>query len=65
MMELHTLLQSDLDSEQRRMLHLASLAVLDVFDTALKSNAEAAKAGLAPRTCDSFRCSSLFLSAFR
>ncbi len=48
MMELHSLLQSDLDSEQRRMLHLASLAVLDVFDTALKSNAEAAKAGLGP-----------------
>ncbi len=48
MFELHTLLQSTIADEQRRMFRLASSAVLDVFDTAMRSTREANKAGLGP-----------------
>lgn len=48
MFELHTLLQSKIADEQRRMFRLASSAVLDVFDTAMRSTREANKAGLGP-----------------
>lgn len=48
MLELHTLLQSEIADEERRMFRLASSAVLDVFDTAMRSPREANKAGLGP-----------------
>lgn len=48
MLELHTLLQSEIADEQRRMFRLASSAVLDVFDTSMRSPREANKAGLGP-----------------
>lgn len=48
MLELHSLIQGELLPEDRRMLQLASSAVLDVFDTAMRSPREANKAGLGP-----------------
>jgi len=48
MLELHALLQTELTAEQRRMMRLASSAVLDVFDNALQSPREASKANLGP-----------------
>ncbi len=48
MLELNTILQSDLLAEERRMLQLAGTAVLDVFDTAMRSRREANNAGLGP-----------------
>jgi hypothetical protein len=46
MLELHSLLQSEIAVEDRRKLQLAAAAVLDVFDTAILSAKEAKKAGL-------------------
>lgn len=48
MLELHSLLRSELDVEKRRMLRLAASATLDVFDFAIRSPREAQKAGLGP-----------------
>lgn len=48
MLELHTLLQSEMPVEDRRMLQFATAAVLDVFDTAMHSTSEAKKARLGP-----------------
>ncbi len=48
MLDLHSLLQGELLAEDRRMMQLASSAVLDVFDTAIRSPKEAKKAGLGP-----------------
>ena len=48
MLELHTLMQSELLAEERRMLQLAGSAVLDVFDTAMRSSLESHKARLGP-----------------
>jgi hypothetical protein len=48
MLELHSVLQSDLTAEDRRMLRLAATAVLDVYDTAMRSTREAKVAGLEP-----------------
>lgn len=44
----HALLQSDLSQDQRRYVELASSAILNVFDGALKSAREARAAGLGP-----------------
>jgi hypothetical protein len=48
MIELHALLQLERSAEEHRMLQLASAAVLDVFDSVLKSPRGAQKAGIGP-----------------
>jgi len=46
MLELHNLMHQDHTSEQRRLLMLASSAVLNVFEAAIQSQHEANKVGL-------------------
>ena len=48
MLELHGVLQSEMNDEERRMLRLASAAVLDVFDAAMHSKRDACIQGLGP-----------------
>ena len=55
MLELHSLLKSDLPAEERRLLRLATSAVLDVFDKAIQSPREASKAGLGPEDMRYFK----------
>ncbi len=51
MLDLHSLLQGELLAEDRRMMQLASSAVLDVFDTAIRSQKKRIKQDWVPRIC--------------
>lgn len=65
MLELHSLLQSEQSADERRKLQLASLAVLDVFDTAMQSRREATKTGLGPEDIRFLEVLKSFTSNFR